>query len=277
MRVCLFVLCGHLLGKGWPLGSRLWCLTVKPGTHDETFVCNSVLQTKVSSCVPGFTVRHHKREPRGQPFPSRWPQSTNKQSCRQKFHGVYVRETCFKRFFMVHETVSSNRTLLYFLLALVCGVFCEFVTLPLVSWVGCGTWLYQLLIFAPLLTFILILAVAYGFGAQLIGPIQLHVKRQNSSIFKLFLGDCLDFFLPVNSKICHSPIKKVKRQPTLIISFSHHSPFFRRDSQKIQVEIRLATNFTWGVCQNRSYKDAFFCISLTNIDQCWITCAKAEI
>ena len=26
MRVCLYVLCGHLLGKGWPLGSRLWCL-----------------------------------------------------------------------------------------------------------------------------------------------------------------------------------------------------------------------------------------------------------
>ena len=25
-RVCLYVLCGHLLGKGWPLGSRLWCL-----------------------------------------------------------------------------------------------------------------------------------------------------------------------------------------------------------------------------------------------------------
>ena len=22
------LLCGHLLGKGWPLGSRLWCLTV---------------------------------------------------------------------------------------------------------------------------------------------------------------------------------------------------------------------------------------------------------
>ena len=29
---------------------------------------------------------------------------------------------------------------------------CEFVTFPLVSWVGCGTWLYQLLIFAPLVT-----------------------------------------------------------------------------------------------------------------------------
>ena len=28
VRVCLFVLCGHLLGKVLPLGSRLWCLTV---------------------------------------------------------------------------------------------------------------------------------------------------------------------------------------------------------------------------------------------------------
>ena len=35
--------------------------------------------------------------------------------CRQKFHRVYVRETCFKRFLEFHETVSSNRTLLYFL------------------------------------------------------------------------------------------------------------------------------------------------------------------
>ena len=28
-----------------------------------------------------LTVRHHKREPRGQPFPSRWPQSTYKPPC----------------------------------------------------------------------------------------------------------------------------------------------------------------------------------------------------
>ena len=28
VRVCLYVSCGHLLGKGWPLGSRLCCLTV---------------------------------------------------------------------------------------------------------------------------------------------------------------------------------------------------------------------------------------------------------
>ena len=29
VRVCLLMHCGHLLGKAWPLGSRLWCLIVK--------------------------------------------------------------------------------------------------------------------------------------------------------------------------------------------------------------------------------------------------------
>ena len=29
VRVCLLMPCGHLLGKSWPLGSRLWCLIVK--------------------------------------------------------------------------------------------------------------------------------------------------------------------------------------------------------------------------------------------------------
>ena len=29
VRVCLLMPCGHLLGKDWPLGSRLWCLIVK--------------------------------------------------------------------------------------------------------------------------------------------------------------------------------------------------------------------------------------------------------
>ena len=28
VRVCLYVHCGQLLGKGLPLVSRLWCLTV---------------------------------------------------------------------------------------------------------------------------------------------------------------------------------------------------------------------------------------------------------
>ena len=34
--------------------------------------------------------------------------------------------------------------------------YCEFVTFPLVSWVRCGTWLYRFLIFAPLLTGVLL-------------------------------------------------------------------------------------------------------------------------
>ena len=38
------------------------------------------------------------------------------------------------------------------LLTLVCGVCCEFVTFPLVSWVRCGTLLYRFLIFVRLLT-----------------------------------------------------------------------------------------------------------------------------
>ena len=29
VRVCLLMPCGHLLGEGWPLDSRLWCLVVK--------------------------------------------------------------------------------------------------------------------------------------------------------------------------------------------------------------------------------------------------------
>ena len=29
VRVCLLMPCGHLLGKGWHLGSRLWCLIMK--------------------------------------------------------------------------------------------------------------------------------------------------------------------------------------------------------------------------------------------------------
>ena len=29
VRICLLMPCGHLRGKGWPLGSRVWCLIVK--------------------------------------------------------------------------------------------------------------------------------------------------------------------------------------------------------------------------------------------------------
>ena len=34
VRVCLYVPCGHLMGRGWPLGSYLWCLTMSlPLSH----------------------------------------------------------------------------------------------------------------------------------------------------------------------------------------------------------------------------------------------------
>ena len=38
---------------------------------------------------------------------------------------------------------------------------CELVTFPLVSWVRCGTWLYRFLIFAPLLTLVILHAGLY--------------------------------------------------------------------------------------------------------------------
>ena len=71
-------------------------------------------------------------------------------------------------------------------------------------------------------------------------------KKAEFEHLKIFPGHCLDFFLSVSGKICHSAIKIVKRQPTLIISFSQHSPFLG-NSKKIRAEIRPASDVTWGV------------------------------
>ena len=51
-------------------------------------------------------------------------------------------------------------------------------------------------------------------------------KKAEIEHLQFFSGHCLDFFLPLSGKICHPPFKTVKKQPTLIISFSQHSPFF---------------------------------------------------
>ena len=101
-------------------------------------------------------------------------------------------------------------------------------------------------------------------------------KKAEFEHLQIFPGHCLDFFLSVSGKICHSPIKKVKKQPTLIISFSQHSPFFGEQSKNpgwnpTRVR-RYLGSVLWSLWQNSPHKDAFFCISLTNIDQCWITC-----
>ena len=80
-----------------------------------------------------------------------------------------------------------------------------------------------------------------GVGTQLIGPIQLHVKRQNSSICNFFQDNAWIFSVPVSGKICRSPFKKVKRQPNLIILFSQHSSFFEGQSKKFKLKPDLGS------------------------------------
>ena len=71
------------------------------------------------------------------------------------------------------------------LLALVCGVYCEFVTFPLVSWVRCGTWLYRFLIFAPLLTLIhrilwIIILLIKSWQAYWVDVIKFYLNQRKS-------------------------------------------------------------------------------------------------
>ena len=56
-------------------------------------------------------------------------------------------------------------------------------------------------------------------------------KKAELEHLQFFSGHCLDFFLSVSGKTCHSPIKIVKRHPTLIISFSQYSPFSEGQSK----------------------------------------------
>ena len=77
------------------------------------------------------------------------------------------------------------------LLALVCGVYCEFVTFPFVSWVRCGTWLYRFLIFAPLLTLFLNMTAIISFCLFLKGPVLSCTnnslqKKEQSKFGKMF-------------------------------------------------------------------------------------------
>ena len=48
-------------------------------------------------------------------------------------------------------------------------------------------------------------------------------KKAEFEHLQIFPGHCLAFFLSVSGKICHSPIKKVKRQPTFNLVFSAFS------------------------------------------------------
>ena len=87
-----------------------------------------------------------------------------------------------------------------------------------------------------------------GFGAQLIVPIQLHVKRQNSSICKFFQDIAWTFFcLWVARSVIHISKKWKDNLPwsSRFLSILR----FLRDSKKIQAEIRPVSYVTWGVCR----------------------------
>ena len=77
-----------------------------------TFSCSLILYKKASFFSTGKVI---KGKMNFDVISSTCENAKNIIICRQKFHRVYVRETCFKRFLEFHETVSSNRTLLYFL------------------------------------------------------------------------------------------------------------------------------------------------------------------
>ena len=53
-RVCLLMPCGHLLGKDWPLGSRLWCLIVKLSLSHWYLGSGVVLDCIDSWSLPSF-------------------------------------------------------------------------------------------------------------------------------------------------------------------------------------------------------------------------------
>ena len=65
------------------------------------------------------------------------------------FCHVFVMPLCASVYLCIVVTCWERADLL----ALVCGVYCDFVTFQLISWVRYGTWLYLFLIFAPLLSY----------------------------------------------------------------------------------------------------------------------------
>ena len=54
VHVCLSMPCGHLLGKGWPLGSRLWCLIATLSLSDWYLKSAVVLDCINSWYMPSF-------------------------------------------------------------------------------------------------------------------------------------------------------------------------------------------------------------------------------
>ena len=56
VRICLLIPCSHLLGNGWPLGSRLWCLIVKLSLPHWYLGSGMVLDCIDSWALPSFVL-----------------------------------------------------------------------------------------------------------------------------------------------------------------------------------------------------------------------------
>ena len=112
------------------------------------------------------------------------------------------------------------------LLALVYGVYYEFVTFPLVSWVRCGSWLYRFLIFAPLLTFITLKRLTKWTMIQSYGPRIITVWCKFGQIHQLVKRiECRPNWFLQFIKECNLQFKS--RLPN-VSSFFHLSLLFKR-------------------------------------------------
>ena len=95
VHVCLYVLCGHLLGKGWPLGSRLWCITVSL-TLSHWYPGSGV----VLDCIDSWSLH---------PFLLWFPLN---EPCYEKENMFLIVRCCF--FFCTNETQNEGWTAWYF-------------------------------------------------------------------------------------------------------------------------------------------------------------------
>ena len=97
--------------------------------------------------------------------------------------------------------------------------------------------------------------------------------RASANCYKLLLG----LFSASEWQNLSFTYQNSEKEPTLIISFSQYSPFFGGQSKHSGWNptgvIRYVGSVPGSLWQNSPHKDAVLCISLTNIDQCWITCS----
>ena len=61
--------------------TRLYCYFInKEGKDQESIQLSTTPDPGYQWEIYNFTIRHHKLEPRGQPYSSRWPNGINKQT-----------------------------------------------------------------------------------------------------------------------------------------------------------------------------------------------------